>query len=545
MMRFITALPGIVASLLLVLPVLPVGAVEPKKVEVAGSLGVQNPPTSQSEDATPTQQRIFDALAWRDSFDVVEMPMKDWAGRMSNKIGAPVVIDLRGLQDAGLDDRTPITMTIKGISNQSAIRFVLDELDLTYLIRDECVQITSLDVAELNLVTRVYPVWDLVKPVDPNVSSDFGSLIDLIETTFSPTSWVAMGGPSSIGIYRGMLIISQTEEVHREIHLGLAALRKARLSDQPVIFADATSKVAFRKVMEKVMAKKVSVTYKDVPFELVAKLLQDKIGFPITISHRALQDTGLDAQTPVTFESTNMSTRSVLGLLLSQLQLVAIPRYETIHITSIDEAERSLSVRVYPVTDLIAVAESDDKQADANRTASNLQQLTKLIEETVAPNNWDGVGGASTISGFAKCNAFIVATKDGVHLQIERLLRQVRAASKGKNAEPPEDADAARRRWIVTNFEIKEGTEQQVAKMITQFVTPDDWPQKQALEPTGPGVATLPGRVIIRHRQSVVDKVRAFLYDSGIVDPSNQTMGGKGSGVQQHMGHGMMSGGMF
>ena len=42
---------------------------------------------------------------------------------------------------------------------------MLRDLGLTYVVQDEVLQITTPDVAEQRLVTKVYPVADLVIPI--------------------------------------------------------------------------------------------------------------------------------------------------------------------------------------------------------------------------------------------------------------------------------------------------------------------------------------------------------------------------------------------
>jgi hypothetical protein len=50
-------------------------------------------------------------------------------------------------------------------------------------------------------------------------------LVDLVTSTIKPTTWDGVGGPGSIARAAGMLVISQTQEVHEEIESLLANLR--------------------------------------------------------------------------------------------------------------------------------------------------------------------------------------------------------------------------------------------------------------------------------------------------------------------------------
>jgi hypothetical protein len=49
---------------------------------------------------------------------------------------------------------------------------MLKELDLTYMIQDEVLSITTPEQAESQLITKVYPVADLVLPISAGVGAN-------------------------------------------------------------------------------------------------------------------------------------------------------------------------------------------------------------------------------------------------------------------------------------------------------------------------------------------------------------------------------------
>ena len=46
-------------------------------------------------------------------------------------------LKVRKIEDAGITTDTPITKSLKGITLKSALRLILKELEMTYVIRDE------------------------------------------------------------------------------------------------------------------------------------------------------------------------------------------------------------------------------------------------------------------------------------------------------------------------------------------------------------------------------------------------------------------------
>ena len=112
------------------------------------------------------EKRIYDALDKPvENFEFNETPLRDVIAQIKDSQGIPVEIDQKALEEAGLDLDTPVTKNISGVSLRSALRLLLGDIDLTYLIKDEVMLITTKEKAAENLIIKVYPVADLVIPV--------------------------------------------------------------------------------------------------------------------------------------------------------------------------------------------------------------------------------------------------------------------------------------------------------------------------------------------------------------------------------------------
>jgi uncharacterized protein YfaS (alpha-2-macroglobulin family)/TolA-binding protein len=185
----------------------------------------------------PMDRRIERALDTPTAAEFHETPLSDVAKYLQQRHGIPVRLDERALDDVGIATDIPITFTGRGLSLRSALRLMLRELDLTYQTRDESLVITTPEEAEYELTTVVYPVTDLVRFRDSEgkVWSDFDTLIDSTTSTIAPVTWDMVGGPGSIegATFRNtdVLIVSQTQEVHRQIAPLLTKLRSLAGSD--------------------------------------------------------------------------------------------------------------------------------------------------------------------------------------------------------------------------------------------------------------------------------------------------------------------------
>ena len=113
------------------------------------------------------EQAILDALnSPVEEFTFEQAPFTEVIDHINKVHKINVVLDTKALEDMSVDvSATQITQTLKGISLRSALKITLAQVSLTYIIKDEVLQITTPDRAENTLVTKVYPVADLVLPI--------------------------------------------------------------------------------------------------------------------------------------------------------------------------------------------------------------------------------------------------------------------------------------------------------------------------------------------------------------------------------------------
>jgi hypothetical protein len=180
-------------------------------------------------------ERLEQALQRRGSIEAVEMPLRDFAVRLSQQFGVPIDLDWKKLEEAGVNQDAPINKRLESIPLEAILQHGLRDVELTFTIRNHVILITTPEEAESELTTKIYPVRDLVAyPITEagkrRYAGDYDSLIELIATTIAPQSWDEVGGPGSIDSFEnaGSLVISQTDEVHRAIEPLLVKLRQVK-----------------------------------------------------------------------------------------------------------------------------------------------------------------------------------------------------------------------------------------------------------------------------------------------------------------------------
>jgi hypothetical protein len=122
--------------------------------------------------AGESERRIEAALRGplgTNGLEYVDVPLEEVVNLISDEYGIPVQIDETALETAGLDPSEPVNLSLHNVSLGSALRLMLKKLQLTYVIQDEVLMITTPEEADLNLVTKVYPVADLVLPIDASL----------------------------------------------------------------------------------------------------------------------------------------------------------------------------------------------------------------------------------------------------------------------------------------------------------------------------------------------------------------------------------------
>lgn len=171
--------------------------------------------------------------------------------------GANIHVNWRALEELNITREMPINMRLRSVSLRSVLKLLLADVGsglLTYYVDGGVIEITTRELADQQLFTRVYPVEDLIMEI-PNFtnapdfqiqsstggrgSSGSGSifsgslsqettqnrteaergedLVHVIMDTIDPEVWRENGGTASIRFFRGKLIVTAPRSVHETI----------------------------------------------------------------------------------------------------------------------------------------------------------------------------------------------------------------------------------------------------------------------------------------------------------------------------------------
>lgn len=153
-------------------------------------------------------------------------PLEELVDYLRETYKLPLQLDLPALEDLGIGYDEPISVKmLPGTTVHALLGVVLKPLELTYLIYDGLVTITTLEAASSPeyLLVAIYPVADLLQ------DGDYRALLDTITSTVQPGSWACNGGCEACESrpfpQRGVLLISQTSAAHKQLAKLLDALR--------------------------------------------------------------------------------------------------------------------------------------------------------------------------------------------------------------------------------------------------------------------------------------------------------------------------------
>ncbi len=121
--------------------------------------------------SSDSEERIQSALRQplKAPLDFTELPLNEILNILQEDYDIPIILDLAALDEVALSPDTEITVNIRNVTLRSALNLMLKQPgveDLTYVIDEEVLLITTEDRANATLKVKVYPVADLVLPVE-------------------------------------------------------------------------------------------------------------------------------------------------------------------------------------------------------------------------------------------------------------------------------------------------------------------------------------------------------------------------------------------
>ncbi len=468
---------------------------------------------------------------------MLNTPYIDAAKSIAESSKINVLLDQKNLTDAGVTGCTLFTASISGVSLRSALHLMLPQNDFTFVtVSDNAIMITTTDAAKRMTAPRVYVVRDLIAP--DTLQNEFakptadpaGALIDLITSAVSPSDSGASGGTGLIAYLNGALIVSQTEEIHRQIAALLVNLRAVRDQQAKHEIGGANglrSSVSHAEQrIRKALDTPLDFHFVDAPLKEIVDSLQSKLGVPIQRDSKSLTDAGVSPDTKISFTAKQIPAHEGLRRLLAEKKLAFGIEDEVILITTADRAKLLVHPVVYGVGDLCGFF---DPIAFGG---PDYDSLIEMLTSTVAPASWDSNGGAGTVARLAIANAIVCDQTDEIQDQISKLLDELRAKGCRFSQAPATDQDSMVVRIYkfqppAPNTPHDEQGPRQLIGLIRQLIEPKSWTEG------GASIGEAPNAIVVRQRPLIQDRIEQFLqvFGASVYVPASLHGFGIGSGL--------------
>jgi hypothetical protein len=143
---------------------------------------------------------------------------------LEKKTGQTILVDRPALEEANVTYDTPVTLRLPKVALRTVLKRMLADLNLTYVVKDEAILITTPARARDMMVTRAYYIGDLVGVTNvfyPPVLNQLQmvqaiqTIIQTVQTQIDPQLWQAgNGGTIVYDPITLSLIIRAPAEIH-------------------------------------------------------------------------------------------------------------------------------------------------------------------------------------------------------------------------------------------------------------------------------------------------------------------------------------------
>lgn len=176
----------------------------------------------------PQHLSLREKLSAEVSVAFEDTPLETAIGELAVQAKADIRLDRIALRAVRVRDREPVSLKLSERNLGTVLRVMLSDLDLTWILRDGVLWVTSNEEAEYQLKSAVFDVRDLCR--DDDESSALQEAI-VNQTT---ANWEELGGNGTIYFpQNGTMVVRQTERSLDEVLKLLETYRTALRGSKP------------------------------------------------------------------------------------------------------------------------------------------------------------------------------------------------------------------------------------------------------------------------------------------------------------------------
>lgn len=184
---------------------------------------------SKGQKLTEAELAILKALDTPIDADFSKDKLSDVVDFLKKRFKIEAVLEKRALEEVGASYDSEITLKMKA-STRAVLKRILSDLNLTYVVKEETLLITSIERAKTMTTTRSYYLGDLVGVADVRLPAALSQLVMLDNATriiasitqqVDPQSW-RLNNPDAVGTIvfdptTMSIVVKQTAEIHYKL----------------------------------------------------------------------------------------------------------------------------------------------------------------------------------------------------------------------------------------------------------------------------------------------------------------------------------------
>jgi hypothetical protein len=178
---------------------------------------------------TAKEKSLIEALDKPVTLTFNGRPFEEALQDLSNQMNQSLFLDKKSIEDQGVELKKPVQLDAKNLSARTVLRQILGAQGLTFVVKDEAIQVVTVERARDMLVTRVYYLGDIIQGVGPfggaltwgplldfqQTQANAKLIVDSITSSIDPLSWKP-NGPGTVTFHfpSMSLIVRASSEVH-------------------------------------------------------------------------------------------------------------------------------------------------------------------------------------------------------------------------------------------------------------------------------------------------------------------------------------------
>ena len=176
----------------------------------------------------PAHTEIRSALKGKATVTFEGIPIQEAIDQLIQEVKLDIRLDLQSVETVGVRERTPVGVSLKNTPIEVILQALLNDLDLTWILRDGVVWIVAADEAETVRKTAVYDVRDLCRDAEESLALQTAIASQDCE------NWEECGGVGTMAAPKpGILVLYNTESSLTLVLELLEAYRVALRGSKP------------------------------------------------------------------------------------------------------------------------------------------------------------------------------------------------------------------------------------------------------------------------------------------------------------------------